>query len=74
MYHNIHIIAALTTGAPNHTNIEKQTILRLTNITLKTGGRNQNKKVINITQRVILNQLTAMKCVSPELLKSSFNS
>ena len=51
MYHRIHIIAALTTGAPSQTNTEKATILKLTIMTLKAGGRNQNIKVINIMSK-----------------------
>lgn len=61
IYQRIHIIAALTTGAQSHTNIEKAIILQLTTSILRTGGKNPNKKVINITQSVMLNQLTAIK-------------
>jgi hypothetical protein len=61
IYQRIHIIAALTTGAQSHTNIEKATILKLTVSTLRNGGKNQNKNVMNITQSVILNPLTAIK-------------
>ena len=74
IYHKIHIIAALTTGAPSPTKTENEAILTLTAMTLSAGGKNQNIKVIKITQRVILNQLTAIKCVRPELLKSSLSS
>jgi hypothetical protein len=74
IYHNIPIIAALTTGAQSHTKNEKAMILKITSRLLIYTGKNQNKYEINIIQSVMLNQLTAMKCVSHELLKSSFNS
>jgi hypothetical protein len=74
IYQSTHIIAALTTGAQSHTNTENAIILKLTTITLSVEGRNPNKKVINITHRVILNPLTAIKWVRPELLKSSLRS
>ena len=74
MYHKIPIIAALTTGAQSHTKIEKAVIVSVTVITLAHAGRKPNKNVTNITQSVILKPLTAMKCVRPELLKSSFRS
>jgi len=74
MYQIIHIIAALTTGAHNHTKYVKATILIITPILLTIGGKNEKRKLIKIIHSVILNPLTAIKCVRPELLKSSFKS
>jgi len=55
------MIAARTTGAQSHTKKENIIITVLTVIILPHSGKNQNIKVVNITQRVILKPLTAIK-------------
>lgn len=74
IYHNNHIIAALTTGAVSHTISTKNIIKQLIIIICNTFGKYFTKNHINIINIVILNQLTAIKCVNPELLKSCFIS
>jgi hypothetical protein len=74
MYQRIHIIAALITGAVSHTiNTKKKRKQLISMICINLGKyciKNQ-KNIINI---VILKPLTAIKCVSHELLKSCFIS
>lgn len=73
-YATIHMMAARTTGAHNPTNTVKSIILPITKIARKIGGIQPKIRVTNITQIVILKPLTAIKCVSHELLKSSCRS
>jgi hypothetical protein len=74
IYQSSHIIAALITGAVSQTMNTKNTINHhIINICIILGKyfTKNHIKIINI---VILNQLTAIKCVSHELLKSSLIS
>lgn len=61
MYHNIHIIQALTTDASKPTNKQKTIKNQIINILLITIGKNLNKNHKKIMRIVILNQLTAIK-------------
>ena len=68
------MIAALITGAVSQTISTKNIINpHMANICIRLG-KYFTKNHTNIINIVILNQLTAIKCVSHELLKSSLIS
>jgi hypothetical protein len=69
-----HIIQALTTGILSQTNNTKNIIdTQIIKVRIKTG-KNLSKNHKNMIIIVILNPLTATKCVSQELLKLFDNS
>ena len=70
-YQMIHIIAALITGALYQTKIVNKIIIVEISTNLIGAGNIFTKYPKNIIKMVILNQETAMKCVSQELLKLS---
>lgn len=71
-YHNTHIIHALITEASSHTNKQKINKNEIITIVLNIIGINLRKNHKKIISMVILNQLTATRCVVHELLKLSF--
>lgn len=74
IYQIIPIIAARTTGGESHTSMVKLTIEVIIHKLRSQMGKYENIYPKNTTKIVILKPLTAIKCVSPELLKSSFIS
>lgn len=74
IYPKTHIIPALTTGAPNPTKITKKLIPTIIKRSLRKWGALETKKLKNTISILILKPLTAIRCVSQELLKFSSSS
>jgi len=73
-YPSIPVIPALTTGAPNQTNATKNTIPAITRGIRIIHGSFETKNPKKTIRIEILNPLTAMRCVSQELLKFVLSS